>query len=250
MNSSTIADALFARWYLVLLAALAGAAVAVLSLYSLDASGLKSKTRSAVVGSAQVLVDSEQSSLATVDSSSTASTLSARAPLYAELGSSSAVHDAIARRVGLSPNALTVASNLQQGETSPYSNEPSSLDSVSEGDSVLLSADAASPVVYITTESQSAEMASRLASAATTVLRNAVSMLASQQHIAISKRIILRPLAVASTQQISTGPKVKKAAVYGIVTFIVLVLILVTADSFVAARRQRRSRPAATDTPA
>ena len=254
MENGSIGSRLRARWYLVLIAAVVSCAVGLSGEYTVGHSGLKSKDRPQGVGSAQLLVDSKPSTLATLSLSSDEKALDARAPLYAEYATGTAVKTRIAQLAGVPFDSLTVFALTNQVTPRTSSANPPV---PSTGHFVTLTATAQSAVIRITSVAKKTSVAEKLAAATATALRQSVARLAASEHFTPTTKtktktpivkIILRPLGAPTGSTVLRGGSAKKSIAYGVVAFIIFLILIVLLDNLLlgrAARRRARTQVAA-----
>ena len=231
-----------------LVAVIVACAVGLSGEYTIGHSGVKSKDRPQGVGSAQLLVDSKPSTLATLSLSSDEKALDARAPLYAEYATGTAIKSRIARLAGVSVDSLSVFALTNQVTPRTSSVNPPV---PGTGHYVTLTATAQSAVIRITSVAKKAAVAQKLAAATATALRQSVARLAASEHFTPAKskaktkpapivQIVLRPLGAPTGSTVLRGASAKKSIAYGAVTFIVFLILIVLLDNLLLGRATRR----------
>jgi hypothetical protein len=244
LENGAIGARLRARWFLILIAALIAAAVGLTGEYTINSHGVKSKRRPLGVGSAQLLVDSNPSTLATINSTNAdAQGLTARAPLYAEYATGTRITEEIARRAGIPPDTLAVEAVTDQ----VLPGQPQAAPPPSDAPHVVtLTATAQSAVIRIATVSKQAAVAERLAAATSTVLTRSVAGLAAREHPHPTRnggpvsRIVLKPLGAPTAGTVYQGGNLKKSVAYGVLAFLVLCLVVLLIDNLLVNRSRRR----------
>jgi hypothetical protein len=238
-----------ARWYLVLIVAIIAVAIGLTGEYTVNRNGVKSKSKPIGVGSAQLLVDSNPSTLATINSlNSDAQGLSARAPLFAEYATGTSIKTRIASLAGVPFDTLSVTAITDQAAPG----QPAAAVPAASGPHIVtLTATAQSSVIRIATVSKQAAVAEKLAAATSTVLRNSVAKLAASEHIrpvkgqAPASKVVLKQLGAPIGGTVIEGGSIKKSVAYGVVSFLLLLLVVLAFDNMLLGRARRKKERAA-----
>lgn len=176
-----VTQRLAARWYLVLLAGLIGALVGASTIVHLAHGSLREKRTIYFVGSSEILVDSDPSTLTDVAPASGQTNLAGRAPLIATYANQPSVRDAIARRVGIAPSQITLEVTTG-GKTGSASNSPGKAAIGGRGaDTIILHAGGASPTIEISTQATGLKKARALAGATIGAIEHALARLRAAQ---------------------------------------------------------------------
>jgi hypothetical protein len=231
---------LWARKYFVLLALFLAAAAALLTRYSVGSAGLVAKRSSTSSSSLQVLVDTRYSSLARVALPTTAATVTARAPLYADYAASLPLRDMIAVRAGVPASSLNVTANTTETESPSGTTVSTSYNAAPAPrakNQVVLAANDLLPVLGVTASAGSASHAAALVNATVAILRSSVTALERNERIGGPNRMVLRSLGSAKGTTVSKQTSLVKTILAGLVVLVVLLLLILALDG---ARRYRR----------
>jgi hypothetical protein len=225
---------LWARKFLVLIALLLAAAVAIASRYTVSSSGLTLKQSVSAQSRTQFLVDTRYSSLARLALPAVASTVSARAPLFADYAASLPLKKKIAAKAGVSPSKLSIIANTT--ETAPatgavqstsYNSAP---DQPTVPNDVVLTATDLLPLVTVSAKSTSARQAAALVNATVVELQGSVSALAKSQHVSGPTRMVLRSLGPAIGITRRDVFSLAKSIAYGLIVLMLLLLLILGFD--------------------
>jgi hypothetical protein len=166
------------RWYLVILAAIIGIAVAGASLVKISSKGIHQTRTVYHVAAGELLIDTDPSTLTNVTRS--AAGLAGRASLIAQYSTGSAVIDQIAKKMGIDAKALTV----QAQSTSATKTGGSATKNVAVGRgaySVLLRASSKGQTIGVSAQAHSKKKAKALVAATISAVRRALTRLQSSQ---------------------------------------------------------------------
>lgn len=177
-----VTQRLLARWYLVLLAAIIAVLVGGSTVAHFAHGTLKEKKTKYFVATAQLLVDSNPSTLIDVAPQSGQTNLASRAPLIATYANQPSVRDAIAKRVGIDPSKITLLT-ATSGKTSTANNSPGKEALGGGSDSVVLHAGGASPTIQISAQAKGLAKARALANATIVAVQHALAQLRATEPI-------------------------------------------------------------------
>jgi hypothetical protein len=166
------------RWYLVILAAIVGIAVAGASLVKVSSKGIHQTRTVYHVASGELLIDTDPSTLTNLTNS--ASGLAGRASLIAQYSTGPTVIHRIAQKMGIPTKALTV----QAQSTSPTKTGGSSTKNLAVGKgvySVDLRAAAKGQTIGISAQAPSKKKAKALVAAAIFAVRRTLTHLEASQ---------------------------------------------------------------------
>jgi hypothetical protein len=173
-----VVSRLRARWYLVLIAAILGILVSGLMLLKLGKDGLHEKHQKYYVGTAQLLVDTNPSTLTNVLAAG--NSLGGRAALIAQYSTGANVVDRIAKLAGLPVSQLSVQSATTSVSSSGAAKSKTTL-APGGPNSVVLRTTHASQTIDITTQSSSKAAARNLASATVSAMKSSLRQLQNSQ---------------------------------------------------------------------
>jgi hypothetical protein len=234
---------LWSHKIVVSLALVIAVALASLTRYTVTSSGVTLKQTSTSTSAAQVLVDTRFSSLAQASLPTSASTITSRTPLYADLAASLPVRRAIARNDGVPAGSIDVTAETTETSSpagAATSTSYNAAPSPHAADRIVLSASDAVPILGISATADSAGRAASLVNATVTTLQRSVTALERSEHIRGPNRMLLRSLGSAQgTTTVSTTSLVKTILV-GVVVLILLLLLILALDGVLRYRRQAR----------
>jgi hypothetical protein len=209
-------------WLIPVGAVAALAALAMMFRVSVFPPGLDSREFTYGSARAEVLVDSERSSLAAIEIPLSA--LSERAQVYAELLRSDAVRRRIGARAGVPWTSISVdgLTTLASPGTSPETTATErAAELLSEGAirQVFFRATPEQPIIQITTQGQSAEEAVALANGTAQALPDYLDELQQDQGIQGPTRVALTQIGRASGGEVGNSTKTVLAILVGLATF-------------------------------
>ena len=191
------------RWYLVILAAIVGIAVAGASLVKISSKGIHQTRTVYHVASGELLVDTDPSALTNVTKS--ASGLGGRASLIAVYSTGSNVINQIAHKMGIDAKALTV----QAQSTSATKTGGSSTKNVAVGKgaySVLLRASSKGQTIGVSAQAHSKNKAKALVAATIFAVRRALTHLqASEPYNKVSTTTTATSTTTTTNTSATTG---------------------------------------------
>lgn len=173
-----VVSRLRARWYLVLIAAILGILVSGVMLLKLGKDGLHEKHQKYFVGTAQLLVDTNPSTLTNVLAAG--NSLGGRAALIAQYSTGANVVDRIAKLAGIPVSQLTVQSATTSVSSTGAAKSKTTL-APGGPNSVVLRTTHASQTIDITTQSSSKAAARNLAAATVSAMKSSLRRLQNSQ---------------------------------------------------------------------
>jgi hypothetical protein len=191
----------------------------------------KSRAYSVGVATANILVDTPKSQVVEVDPKGS-DTLAARANVLANLMVDGEIKAAIAKRVGLPPNAL-----LARAPTSPDSEDPAkkiTADSRVYTTSVVLTSDMdLLPIIKVDTQAPTVGQAIKIANGVVAGLGDYLDARAAQETIGDDQRLRERPLGTADGHESPRGTSPKMGVIAGLLIFIALCVALLIMSALV-----------------
>jgi hypothetical protein len=232
---------LWARKFVVVLALVIAAAVALFTRYSVGSSGLAARHSSTSTSALQVLVDTRYSSLARVALPATAATVTARTPLYADYAASLPLRRMIATSVGVPGSSLNVTANTTETESPAGTTVSTSYNAAPAphaSNQIVLTADDLIPILGITASADSAARAAALINSTVSTLRSSVTSLEHSERIHGPNRMVLRSLGSAKGTTVTRQTSLVKSILAGLVVLVVLLLLILAFDGLRRYRRQ------------
>jgi hypothetical protein len=239
----TALQRLWSHKIVVALALVVAVAVACLTRYTVTTSGIKLKRTSASASAVQVLVDTQFSSLARAALPTTASTIAARTPLYADLAASLPVRREIAMNAGVSAGSINVTAKTTETEGpagAAMSTSYNAAPAPHATNRIVLAASDTVPILGISAIADSAGRAASLVNATVTTLQRSVTALERSEHIRGPNRILLRSLGSAKGTTIVSRTSLVKTILVGVIALVLLLLLILALDGALRYRRQAR----------
>lgn len=266
-----------ARWYLVAIAAIVGVLVAGASLFHVGPHGLVQKKTKYDFATTQLLIDSDPSTLTNITALSSSGDLAARAPYIAEYATSPSVARKITAAFG---HPARIEAAVKSAGAGGATNSPGKNVSIGGGsDTVVLQATSSSPTIQVSAQAGSVALARSLAVATIHGLRRSLVKLQNAQDAVLQAsasttsttvtssstthgqgtsssptttkkgapiKIVLRALGAIDASTVVATPSQSKAILYGIGTFVILLLVILVVDNAMrgASGQARRQSPA------
>lgn len=167
------------RWYLVILAAIVGIAVAGASLVKISHKGIHESRTTYHVATGQILVDTDPSTLTNVTNS--AGGLAGRATLIAEYSTGPAVIDQVARKVGLPATSISVQAQSANPTKTGGSASKDLTSGSAKKNSILLRTAGQGQTIGVSAEAHSKKKAKALVAAMITAMEHSLVKLQAAQ---------------------------------------------------------------------
>lgn len=234
-----------ARLAVVLCSVLAAAVGIVVAFHvSFSPPSLRPKSLQLGVAGAQLLVDTQRSTVGAVHPP--ASSLAKLAGTYSELMSAPAVIDPVARSLGVAPRRIGIQEQLTQqlqvAQSQPKEPQVGVEIAATQQNYYLLARnDSGSQVIQLFTQAPTGAQALRMVKAAVMGLRAYLRGSQDHGHISLRRRVVLRTLGPAFGQTIDRAASTEAAVLIGLFTWVFSITAVLTLRS--QARRVRAGEP-------
>jgi hypothetical protein len=190
----------------------------------------KSRTYTVGVATTSILVDTPKSQVVEIDPKGS-DTLASRANVLVNLMVDGEIKNAIARRVGLSPEQL-IASSQAPADAAPAT--PLTARSYAFMTSVALTSDMAElPIIRVETQAPNVKQAIKLANAAVTGLGDYLDSKAAAETVSDTRRLRVRALGTAQGHDSTRGPGRMMALAAAIFVFLAGCAIILAMSALV-----------------